>query len=183
MTEAFSRLPEPGRKYAPYDLLYDGINLAEKINGLGERLIIPRHFLFGTQELTAYSQQKRKQIIEDLEIKGVDYLLENPVIVLACEFREGIQLAIIDGHHRIRYSPQFHIYNIPCLVTNAETLTSVINREKGKNLDPKKFCSEIMQNTADTLKSFADRVPYFKGPDFVTGVTSLTALKTRFPSF
>jgi len=68
MTETLGKPLESHIKHAQYDLLYDGINLAEKINGQGQKLIIPRRFLFGTQELTEYSQLKRKQIIEDLEI-------------------------------------------------------------------------------------------------------------------
>ncbi|PIY94665.1 MAG: hypothetical protein COY68_02190 [Candidatus Levybacteria bacterium CG_4_10_14_0_8_um_filter_35_23] len=183
MTETLGKPLESHIKHAPYDLLYDGINLAEKINGLGERLIIPRHFLFGIQEPTEYSQLKRKQIIEDLRTKGINYLLENPVIVLACEFKKGLQLTIVDGHHRVRYSPIFHIFDIPCLVTNAETLASIINGEKGKNLNPEQFCSQMQQNAADALKSFGDRIPDFKSPDFLFDPSSVTDLKQFFPSF
>jgi hypothetical protein len=177
------RSSEGKRKYAPYDLLYDGINLAEKINGMGEKLIIPRHYLFGTQEVTEYSQLKRKQVVQDLEIKGIDYLLENPIIVMACEFPKGMQLVVIDGHHRVRYAPQFHILDIPSLVVNPETLTSVINNEKGKDLNPDVFCHQMQQNAADALKSFADKIPNFKSRDFVFGASSIAALKHRFPSF
>ncbi|PIP74598.1 MAG: hypothetical protein CO028_03935 [Candidatus Levybacteria bacterium CG_4_9_14_0_2_um_filter_35_21] len=183
MTETLGKPLESHIKHAQYDLLYDGINLAEKINGQGQKLIIPRRFLFGTQELTEYSQLKRKQIIEDLEIKGLNYLLENPVIVLACEFDKGIELAIVDGHHRVRYAPIFHIFDIPCLITDANILSSIINKEKGKHLDPGEFCMQIQQNAANTLKSFADRITDFKSPDFLFGPSSVTDLKQYFPSF
>jgi hypothetical protein len=174
---------KPTRKYPPYDLLYDGINLAEKINGRGQKLVIPDHFLFGTQEPAEYSQAKRKTVREDLRLDGIDFLRKNPVIVLMNVFNKGIQLTIVDGHHRTRFAPQFGIHDIPCLVVDPQTLVDVINKEKGSKLNPEIFSRQAQQSAADVLKAFGDEIPDFRSPDFVFGAFLAKDLARKFSSF
>jgi hypothetical protein len=184
MTESFKQTPnEKKKKHAPYDLLYDGINLAEKIGIKGYRLLIPRAYLFGTQELTEYSQAKRKQILAEFEKDQDQYMHNNPVIVLANSFENGIQLIIIDGHHRVRYAPKFGINNIPCLIVDPKTLISIINSEKGTSMSTEEFTSRIEQNVADALNSFDQKIVNYKSPQFVFNTDNISELAKRFPPF
>ncbi|HZJ18703.1 MAG TPA: hypothetical protein VFD45_03755 [Patescibacteria group bacterium] len=186
MTESPGRTQHPNessRRHTPYNLLYDGINLEENIGSKGKRFVISRSYLFGTQELSEYSQAKRRQVLAEFEIDGRDYMLKNPVIVLSNSFANGIQLIIIDGHHRVRYAPKFEITDIPCLIIDAETLTSVINEEKGTTLTPEQFLLETQQNVANALESFDKRIVNYRPPQFLFGVNTVNELSKRFPTF
>lgn len=183
MNETHKNVPSPKEQLkinTPYDLLYDGINLTEKIGANGQKLIVPRTYLFGTQELSEYSQAKRKQVIREFEQHGEKYMQENPVIVLGHTFEKGIQLIIIDGHHRVRYAPKFGIVNIPCLIVDSKTLTAVINKTKDTNIDPEEFSLKTLQNVANALNSFDQRIVNYKSPQFVFGVNKLTDLNQLF---
>lgn len=174
---------EQFEKYTPYDLLYNGINLAERIGSSGQRLIIPRTFLFGTQELSEYSNAKREQVLAEFKRHGKTYMRKNPVIVLHSNFENGTQLIIVDGHHRVRYAPKYRITDIPCLVVSAETLTAIINEEKNTNITPAQFSAEMQQNAANALNSFDKRITDYRSPQFVFGVTKAADLNKRFASF
>lgn len=163
----------------PYDLLYEGINLKEAIGDRGVRLLIPRAYIWGRQASREYENRKRRQIEEVLR-NDENFLLNNPIIICAVPLGAQLLLAIIDGHHRNRYSGLYGISVMPCIVCTPEVMVEVINSNKpeDKKIDQGVFIEQLRRETAEALLSLPDgkRPTYFP-------TLNIDELKTRFAGF
>lgn len=172
------------REMEPYDLLYDGIDLKKEIGSSGLRLIIPKVFLHGRQNKEEYSNKKRKQVEVALNKDGINFLLENPIIVCAISVKNQLLLTIIDGHHRSRYASLYGISDIPCIVCTISTIADVINRHK---LETEKVSAQVlkMRLTEETLaaaNSFSGSLPDIQQPKLIP-FQNIRELKKKARSF
>lgn len=166
-----------------YDLLYGEIDLKEEIGDLGLRLIVPTTYLFGRQRPDEYSDKKRRQIEAVLSSKGIDYLLQNPVIVCALFRNDVLTLAVIDGHHRIRYSAKQGIRRIPCLITTPETLAPIFNKHNKEKTTPELLTEQFSTDIHQAINELISRYPHYKPSIPILGASNLGQLKAQFPSF
>lgn len=150
----------------------------------GSPLSIPRSFLWGTQRADEYSKRKRRLAEKEYKKRGKDFLLENPIIICALPIRRGgIQLAIVDGHHRVRYAPS-HMHEIPALVFSPKQLVKVMNegRTREKRFNKETYVAKLNCDIADATGSF-NSMPENKQPRYITFASSIDELKKRFKSF
>lgn len=165
----------------PYDLLYEGISLKEAIGGKGLRLLIPRIHIFGRQLPGEYGGIKRRQVVAALNKDGVNYLLENPIITCAVSVGSQLLLAIIDGHHRNRYSGLYpKITLMPCIVSTPEVLVEILNshRSEDKKIDLETFVKSLLIDTAEVTAVLPDE----KKPHMIPSISNIEELKARFAS-
>lgn len=151
----------------------------------GQRLIIPRGLLWGRQREDEYSRKKRKLAEQEYREKGINFLYENPVIVVMLPMgKNGLQLVIIDGHHRVRYAPGFDIHDIPCLVFTPRQLVRVFNEGKSAHsrFNKESLENQLSQEVVEAMGSFR-ALPNSKWPSYLPGVDSIEGLKQRFPAF
>lgn len=157
----------------------------ELLEGRGERLTIPRIFLYGTQELGEYSEENRRSIEGLLQEHGKSFLEQNPILVCAIPHQTGMTLAIIDGHHRARYSGKFHINEIPSIVLTPDELADIKNKHnqtKGNGKPPTTgdlVAKELLHSIAIAAESFSRRMPPEKKSHPIPEVTSIPQLKQR----
>lgn len=152
----------------------------------GARLKIPRSYIFGIQPKEEYDNRKAKLAKAAISQGGIKFLEENPIILCAIPYQNGVSLALIDGHHRTRYSGQFGITHMPSLVFSPEAVAEMYNRSsfKPKNsfFTPESLVTYLDQSIGETLHSFRE-LPDNKQPQLVRGVNSIEQLQERFPSF
>jgi len=142
----------------------------------GVPLMVPRMFLHGRQENGEYTKRKRRLAEREIEEGGMEYLKENPVIVCALKQRTGIQLVIIDGHHRTRYSSKFGIRDIPCLIYNPEQLLEAFNIARGTKQTGEDLVRGLENDMALATNSFA-HMSYDRFPRLVIGKSEIEQLE------
>ena len=69
----------------------------------------PREYLRGTQVLKEYRGSSQRDVERGIHQEGYGFLLKYPIEVVATKSRDpdNTEIMIYQGHHRVRYSPQF----------------------------------------------------------------------------
>lgn len=168
--------------------LYEGVDLAilrEAISREGIGLWIPRQYLFGTQTLEEYDPKKRKSIEEKLLSDGVKCLEQNPLLACAIPYNNSISVAIIDGHHKARYSSKYNIHALPCLVASPEVYVKIMKKCcPQKEIKTDSFVMKLEDETTAAIRSFSYRMQdKYSPPRLITGVSDTDQLKTIFDPF
>lgn len=94
--------------------------IAEHHYPIGIYTTINRAYLFGRQPPGEFSDYKRRRVENALRKDGIQYLEEHPIIACTIPISEETAIAILDGHHRVRYSGKFNITYIPTLLYSLE---------------------------------------------------------------
>lgn len=162
----------------------DEMGLKEITAGLGTRMIIPQRYLFSRQGHDEYGQSKRKKV--ELEFKrNPNYMEDNPVIVSILQYENSTVIAIIDGHHRVRYAPKYGIKDIPCVVLSIEELVYTLNKSETKrnHVTAESARKKIEQEILLAQESFVRRgMPESKLPLAVPFNATVSKLTTFFAS-
>lgn len=145
----------------------DELRLREILSS-GTPMLIPRLHLFGRQSAESYDQKKRVLAERELKEKGIRFLLAEPIIACALPMPEGLQIVIIDGHHRTRYSGRFGIHKIPSLVYSPEQLMPAFNMLQETYGTADDLVTQLERDTQETLQSFS-HLPDAKIPTIVPG--------------
>lgn len=146
----------PGQHYP------DELRLRETLSS-GIPVLIPRWHLFGRQTAESYDRKKRILAERELRKKGIQFLLAEPIITCALPVLGGLQIIIIDGHHRTRYSGRFGIHKIPSLVYTPEQLMPAFNMRHKTYETAEDLAAQLDRDAQETLHSFSnlpnDRIP------------------------
>lgn len=154
---------------------FDSGKYPELLVGIGEVFDVPRRHLFGTQEVSEFSEGKRKRIEAAFKAHGVAVLEDHPIVACAVPVGRETILAIVDGHHRARYSSKFGIHDIPTQVLSLAELVYV-RREyalrKGEPIDAltEEFVArKLLRDVSIAIDSFSHRMPDSKIPVPIPG--------------
>lgn len=162
----------------------DEMGLKEITAGLGTRMIIPQRYLFPRQGHDEYGQSKRKKV--ELEFRrNPHYMDENPVIVSVLQYKNSTVIAIIDGHHRVRYAPKYGVKDIPCVVLDIEELVYTLNKSETErnNVTADSAKEKIEQEILLAQESFVRKgIPDSKLPLAVPFNATIPELATFFAS-
>src|SRR3989344_9282139 len=92
--------PHPSHRY-PHDIF--DLNPTD-----GFPFMVHILYLQGRQPQYEFDSQKRTTVIADYKSHEhpEDFLSEYPLWLVALDTPSGLQLVIIDGHHRARYGPE-----------------------------------------------------------------------------
>lgn len=148
---------------------------------LGEKLLIPKTYLFGTQQRGDYMSSSEKWVKElQADKHGILYLLQNPSLVVATPNRLGLELYISDGHHRARYGIR---PVIPTLVFSDENALSIINRDnKERGAQPislDDYRDNLARHSNNAMSSFSSTLPMDKYPRVMSGVFTVSDLSNH----
>ncbi len=147
----------------------------EVLHRFGATVVVPQRHLFGRQPLYEYSLLKRRRVENELRTKGWDFLLENPAVICPLEGRGTIQLVVLDGHHRTRYSPQFGFRDMPSFLI-PQSLAADLFR-----MDRTTFEQRLSTDVSETLHSFG-RMHNAKQPQVLLA-SNLAEVQAMFPHF
>jgi len=145
---------------------------------LGQRLLIPKGYLFGTQEKADYCYGSEKRI-KDLQKdkRGMLWLLQNPALVIAIPEEKGLGLYISDGHHRSRYCSRAIV---PSIVFPDDIALYIINGENkrmgNEPISLNQFRDVTIANSKKAIDSFSTTLPESKYPHVVSGAFSVRDL-------
>lgn len=173
---------EGPRKIPSYEVLFDGINLPESLQD-SPSFLIPIQYLHGTQLPEEYDSRKRKQVERHLAAEGMAYLLRHPVVSCMLTDPIGATLAIYDGHHRMRYAPEYGIYLIPTIVTDAVDLVDILRSTGKADFSTEVFTDHLRESVDETLTAFDNRMPSYKRPRIIERVTNIGQLNEIFRQF
>lgn len=148
---------------------------------LGTRFLIPKTYLFGTQQRGDYMSSSEKWVKELQEDKqGMLYILQNPSLVVATPNKLGLELYLSDGHHRARYGIR---PVVPGLVFSDEIALSIINRdnkERGANqISLDEYRENLAKLSNNAMGSFSSTLPVDKYPRVIRGVFSVSGLSNH----
>lgn len=157
--------------------------LREIITPQTPRILIPRCYLFGTQTASEYSVNKRRRIEKALSEQGFNFLIQNPALVCADLNPKGVNLFIVDGHHRARYSGRYNIHDIPCVVLSANQLLFAINTQRSRSeentISETDLLRRLRTDASEATTSFKS-LPDFKQPRGICRISSVRELKSMF---
>jgi hypothetical protein len=156
--------------------------VVDEIKGGGVPLLLPRYTLHGIQRPEEYSRSKLEGYRGIVEDKGLRFFWDNPVQACAIPVRDGLVMALLDGHHRTRLAGLYKVSHIPSEVFTTDQVANCISRRKGIRVNPEDLRTAILRCVADAIASF-DRLPPHKHPSTLWGVESVTEIARRFPSF
>ncbi|MBP7832259.1 MAG: hypothetical protein KA035_00625 [Candidatus Levybacteria bacterium] len=147
---------------------------------LGYKFLVPKPYLFGTQDKAEYRPKSERWVRAQQQSKeGMFTILQNPEIVVAVKEPTGLRLFISDGHHRSRYCQRTEV---PSLIYDEEYARSIANKFNAAHgfarLDTDEFKEHLYRSAESALHSFARSLPENKYPHLVRGVTSIPELKT-----
>lgn len=151
----------PGQHYP------DELRLGEILSS-GIPMLIPRRHLFGRQTAESYDRRKRVLAERELKNEGMRFLLKEPIITCALPVTGGLQIIIIDGHHRTRYSGLFGIHKIPSLVYTPEQLMPAFNIRHEAFRTVNDLAAQLEQDAQEALHSFSN-LANAKIPQIVPG--------------
>lgn len=153
----------------------DELRLKELLSQ-GVPMLVPRWHLFGRQPLKDYDRQKRALAEKALQEKGIGFLLGEPIIGCALPVHTGgLQIAIIDGHHRTRYSSRYGINFIPSIIYTPEQMVDAFNTNYGTNETVESLREQLEKDVLEALHSFSS-LPDSKIPQIVRDVRSIEEL-------
>lgn len=178
------------------DHLYPaGLSNKEVVTQYGATVMIPRKHLFGTQSEHRYTIDQEERVSIGLDIYGMDFLKHLPPVVCALPGEEPntMQLAIIDGHHRVRTSGRLkdkgvsgkERNTIPAVLVSLEQLTHMLNVGKPpeKQHDQDFYQKLIRDQIEKTVDAFKPTLPDWKKQKPIKGISSFEDLVRKFPSF
>lgn len=159
-----------------YEFRDPRVSREELIKGDLPKLLVPRNALYGIQTIYEYSTKKRLHLNRDFKGKPIaeifDILSEHPVHAVAIphfgspevsyvELLDNIpySLAVIDGHHRIRYSPK-SIKSIPTTIFTTKQALRIYHARF--RYDHFAFIAQIRAEMAECLHSFTGINPRFE---------------------
>lgn len=148
--EQISKTP---REYCDVSMLF-GEPSPREILSQGVAMLIPRQYLFGRQRNDSYSKRKRSLAENELKKDGIGFLYRNPIIVCGINTKAGMQMIVIDGHHRTRYSSAFNIREIPSIVYSPEQLINAFNQQHKLLYTTESLIGELERDVSETLDSF-----------------------------
>lgn len=167
----------------PYDLLYGKLDLAKEIGDSGTRLLIPRVFLQGVQRREEYEAKKRKRLEAELDRENIGFLIKNPIIVCAITTKDQLTLAIVDGHHRMRFSGgKYKINQLPCLIITPAKLVEILNKN-GQNIDEESHINKTFNDIGMAIQSFEEHDQRYIPGRSIPGIRNIEQLKQKFKSF
>lgn len=142
------------------------------------KLLIPKIFLFGTQPDNAYERAKRRRVEEMLRSEGTTVLIKKPATICAVPLKNAIMLAIMDGHHRTRYSPKTNA--MVGFVYAPEQIVRLLHKnDPSLNITADELIDDIDRSVTIALNSFKS-MPNQKLPHLVTGVNCVDDLRKQF---
>lgn len=152
----------------------DELRLKE-ILSQGITMLVPREYLHGRQTNDSYSKKKRSLVEKNLEERGLDFLLSDPIITCALPVQNGLQIIIIDGHNRARYSSSFGINDIPSLIYSPQQLVDAFNLRNSIHFDVDTLTEQLGTDVAEAYSSFRN-LPDRKFPKIVVGCNNMQDL-------
>ena len=175
-------------KNADLEYSFDSEKYIDLLIGVGQKCNIPRRHLFGTQEVGEFNGEKRKRIERAFKSRGRTVLEEHPIVLCAIPVGDSTILAILDGHHRARYSSKFGIHDIPAQVLSLSEFVS-IRREYAKRegeltevLTEDVLARKILHDVSVSIDSFSQRMPNTKTPIPIPGRRSPHELAQLLPA-
>lgn len=151
-------------------------------NTFGQRLLVPRIHLFGIQGRGEYDKKKEGLIRKALKDSGIAFLIKKPILVCALPGRQNTLLAIVDGHHRSRYSGIYGIELLPSIIVSPSELTDIL-RQSGRNTNIDNVINNIEYGVFETLHEFSTWISDAQQPKIIPGITSIDQLRERFTNF
>lgn len=144
----------------------DPSSLLKELSGPYAYTAVHIRCLYGIQPMSEYSKRKKLAVEEEYKERGISFLLDFPIIVMAlprfslvdysnldvfsCLLpNEPYSLAIHDGHHRVRSGPKFDIRVFPSII-----LTPYQTAQAYKSGDVMGTLSKVDGWINETLKSF-----------------------------
>lgn len=152
-------------------------NITQERRVNATRLLVPKTFLFGTQPDNSYERGKRRRVEEALKREGASILFKNPAIVCAVPCKDALMLAVMDGHHRTRYSPETS--KMPVEVYTPEQIVILLNNRGEVKVTPDKLVENIERCVAEALNSFKC-LPDSRYPHLVPGARRIEDLCNIF---
>ncbi len=146
------------------------------------RLLLPAHHLHGTQRPDEYSPASRRGVTSALKDRGIDFLIDHPIIVCAIPSEQGIVTAVLQGHHRGRYAGIFNIHEIPSIVLDPEQAVGIINQENNKPLEVESFVERLRRDMADAIASFR-QIGCLRMPKIINDAYTISDLIKIFKPF
>lgn len=142
------------------------------------KLLIPKIFMFGTQPNNAYEAKKRKRVELMLKNEGTVALIRHPATLCAIPFDSSLMIAIMDGHHRSRYSPE--VAAVASLVYTPEQIVHVLRKKDPQlRVSIEDLVEDVCRSVDRALDTFINMPPE-KFPHLVPDVRSVEELRQRF---
>ena len=155
--------------------LYPDEQRLKEILSQGVKMLIPRQYLHGRQDSNSYGKRKRELVEGHLFQKGVEFLINEPIIACALSARDGLQMVVVDGHHRVRYSSAFGIKNIPSVIYSPQQLVEAFNLRNSTHFDANSLTEQLRNEVNQAYSSFRNLDPR-KLPKIVTGFSTIQDL-------
>lgn len=161
-------MSERERLYYPHEVADFG---EHELSGRQE-VAIPLYYLHGRQPAEEYDRKKTLAIKKDLERYGLSYLRRYPILTCGIPTINGLQIVIIDGHHRARYSPKYGIYAVPSLIFDSAQMA------KAYKIGTADFEQRLQEEVSETIRSFSQRMGQnYRLPQLVKGAFEVNDLK------
>lgn len=152
----------------------------------GVRLEIPRQHIYGIQRKDEYEKDKTQAVMEALQADGVEFLREHPVLLCALSNQDVMTLALIDGHHRVRYAGLYGIQMIPSIVYTPDKAAPILNKSSKTSQFNSFTAANVVpwldQGINEALASFKT-IPDYKQPRPIPQARNVIDLQRRFRSF
>lgn len=164
------------RRHSPHRYPHEIFNLD---SARGVRAKVPIVYLQGRQPLSEFSPQKRQSVIADYRSheRPKDFLSEHPLWLVALDTPSGLQLVIIDGHHRARHGPEVGIRNFESIIFPLEYVAEKLGKAVAD------FTQELQAAIMETNDSFSRSWPAYKPGQTLTGMHNLDQLMSQVQEF
>lgn len=139
--------------------------------------LVPKPHIFGTQPDGEYEIRKQMRIKRLLKEKGTGSLLEDPIFLCAIPVGKTLMLALTDGHHETRYSPE--VPNMPSYILSPEQITERIRKNQGIEVTAEDVARDFSRSVSEAMISFS-KMPAEKWPRLVSNASSIDDLRNRF---
>lgn len=167
-----SRRPKPYR-FSTREVL----RLLSERKVSGQLLLINRSYLHGIQERSEYSREKERRETEMFRKHGKNYLLSCPIVAVPILVgASSIMLAVVDGHHRLRYSGRYNIHVIPTVVIPVEQAAAIADVSQEE-------LSRRLKNDSSLATGSFRTLTEEKQPRLITNVSNPEELPSVFNSF
>ncbi len=129
---------------------------------VGERLVIPRINIYGSQPKHQYSRTNLEQLNHAMRSDPEGFLLRYPPVTCALYSYRTVDLILLNGHHRIREAGKFVdekgrklIKRVPSIVISPEEYVSLFNQHnESDTLTTDSFVKILRKKQLETLTSF-----------------------------
>jgi len=154
----------------------------------GVRVELPRNYLQGTQDYGQYSDKKMRRIDKKLAENGIDFLRHFPAIGCGLDNRAGLDVVLIDAHHRVRRAGNFNLPVIPTLVLPLDAVVDLVSTQFGYRYSLEEVRECLYGEIAEATDSFIKIGVEYKGNkclfgSTVQGVHCVSELAARYGTF